>query len=99
MHSSEERSGIEIPDSVRPEVIMTSLTLGHGYRWTVLTRHPLLIAHGAPSLGSGNMPELLITGERSMVVAGGDAVYVERIRRVLEMLQRQSHRVRFLREE
>ncbi len=99
MHSSEERSGIEIPDGVRPEAIMSSLTLGHGYRWTVLTRHPLLIAHGAPSLGSGNMPELLITSHRSMVVAGGDPVYVERIRQVLEMLQRQSHRVHFMKEE
>jgi organic radical activating enzyme len=41
------------------------------------------------------MPELLLTGEKSMVIAGGDPVYVERIRSILEMLQRQSHRVCF----
>ena len=99
MQSSEERSGIEIPAGVKPEVVMTSLTLGHGYRWTVLTRQPLLIAHGAPSLGSGNMPELLITSDKTMVVAGGDIAYVERIRSVLEMLQRQSQRIRFLKED
>jgi hypothetical protein len=99
MQPSEERSGLEIPEGVKPEVVMTSLTLGHGYRWTVLTRKPLLIAHGAPSLGSGNMPELLITSDRTMIVAGDDSVYVERIRSVLEMLQRQSHRLRFIKEE
>jgi hypothetical protein len=98
MHSSEERSGIEIPEDVKPESIMTSLTLGHGYQWTVLTRHPQLIAYGAPTLGSGNMPELVITSTKSMIASGGDIEYVERIRRVLEMLKRQSHRVRFSKE-
>ncbi|MFW9956660.1 MAG: hypothetical protein ACFFCT_01200 [Candidatus Odinarchaeota archaeon] len=98
MQSSEERSGIEIPVGVKPDAIMTSLTIGHGYRWTVLTRRPLLIAHGAPSRGSGNMPELLITGDRSMIIAGSDVEYVDRIRQILAMLQRQSHRVSFLRE-
>jgi hypothetical protein len=99
MQSSDERSGIEIPEGVKPETIMTSLTLGHGYQWTILTRYPQLIAHGAPTLGSGNMPELLFTSERSLVVSGGDIVYVERIRRVLEMLVRQSHRIRFVKED
>ena len=88
MYPEETRTGLEIPPGVRPDDIMRSLELGHGYKWTVLTREPLLVAHGNPTLG--NMPELLMTGTESLVVAGGDAVYVDRIRQVLDMLQRHS---------
>ena len=91
MYHNEMRSGIEIPPGVKPEEIMRSLELGHGYKWTVLTRQPLLVAHGNPTLG--NMPELLMTGNRSIIVAGGDPAYVDRLRQVLEMLQRHSHRL------
>ncbi|MBE0526372.1 MAG: hypothetical protein IH631_05480, partial [Candidatus Thorarchaeota archaeon] len=89
-------SGVEIPAGVKVDDIMRSLAIGHGYKWTVLTRDPLIIAHGAPTVG--NMPELLLTGKKPMIVAGGDAIYVERIRNILEMLQRQSHRVQFTKE-
>ncbi len=95
---SEQRSGIEIPEGMNPETIMTFLEVGHNYHWTVLTRQPLLIAHGAPARGSGNMPEILLAGNRSMIIAGGDTAYVERIRHVLEMLQRQSERITFTKE-
>jgi hypothetical protein len=98
MSSSEQRSGIEIPEGVKPETIMNFLEVGHNYHWTVLTRLPLLVAHGAPALGSGNMPEILLTGNRSMIIAGGDTTYVERIRHMLEMLQRQSQRIIFTKE-
>lgn len=91
MYPNELRSGLEIPTSVRPEEIMRSLEIGHGYKWTVLTRQPILIAHGSPTLG--NMPELLMTGNRSIVVAGGNPAYVERLRQVLDMLQRHSQRL------
>jgi hypothetical protein len=97
MSSYEQRTGVEIPRGVSPESIMSSLKIGHGYQWTVLTRHPILIAHGASKFG--NMPELLLAGKKSMVIAGGDPVYIARIRSVLEMLQRQSHRVSFSRED
>jgi hypothetical protein len=97
MQSHEQRSGVEIPQGVKPDDIMRSLAIGHGYVWTVLTRKPLLIAHGAPTLG--NMPELLLTGNKPMIVAGGDAIYVDRIQNILEMLQRQSHRVQFTKED
>jgi len=96
MQSHEPRAGVEIPEGVKVEEIMRSLAIGHGYKWTVLTREPLIIAHGAPSIG--NMPELLLTGNKPIVVAGGDIVYVDRIRNILEMLQRQAHRVRFTQE-
>ena len=96
MQSHEQRSGVEIPAGVKVEEIMRSLAIGHGYKWTILTREPLIIAHGAPSIG--NMPELLLTGNKPIVVAGGDPVYVNRIRNILEMLQRQAHRVRFTQE-
>jgi hypothetical protein len=91
MYPRELRSGLEIPACVKPEDIMRSLELGHGYKWTVLTRQPLLVAHGNPTLG--NMPELLITGNRSIVIAGGDPVYVDRLRQVLDMLQRSTQRL------
>ena len=97
MQLHEQRTGVEIPKGVKVDDIMRSLAIGHGYRWTVLTRKPLLIAHGAPTIGQ--MPELLLTGSKPMVVSGGDIVYVERIRNVLEMLLRQSHRVQFTQEE
>ena len=91
MYTNELRSGLEIPIGVKPEDIMRSLELGHGYKWTVLTRRPLLVAHGNPTLG--NMPELLMTGNRSIVVAGGNPAYVDRLKQVLEMLQRHSKRI------
>jgi len=93
----EQRTGIEIPDGVKISDIMRSLEIGHGYKWTVLTKQPLLIAHGTPRVES-SMPEILLTGSKPMVVAGGDAAYVERIRNILEMLKRQSHRVQFTQE-
>ncbi|MFX1560155.1 MAG: hypothetical protein ACFFBL_06185 [Promethearchaeota archaeon] len=91
MYPIELRSGLEIPSGVKPEDIMRSLEHGHGYKWTVLTRRPILVAHGNPTLG--NMPELLLTGNRSMVIAGGDPAYVGRLRQVLDMLQRHSQRI------
>ncbi|MFW9843691.1 MAG: hypothetical protein ACFFEV_03875 [Candidatus Thorarchaeota archaeon] len=93
MQSRDHRIGIEIPQGVKVDDIMRSLEIGHGYQWTVLTRTPLLIAHGQPTIG--NMPEILLTGTKPMVVAGGDIVYVDRIRNILEMIQRQYHRVQF----
>jgi len=86
MQSHESRSGVEIPDGIKVDDIMRSLAIGHGYKWTVLTRKPLIIA-------------LLLTGTKPMVISGGDIVYVERIRNVLEMLLRQSHRIQFTQEE
>jgi hypothetical protein len=77
---------VEIPFNVRDEDIMQSLDMGHGYKWTVLIRQPVIIAHGAPTIG--NMPELLITGDRTLIIEGGDPAYVERIRQVLAILQR-----------
>jgi len=97
MQSHEHRTGVEIPQGVKPSDIMRSLEIGHGYVWTVLTRKPLLIAHGAPTIG--NMPELLLTGSKPMIVAGGDSAYLDRIRNILEMLQRQAHRVQFTQED
>ena len=91
MYPIELRSGLEIPPGVKPEEIMRSLELGHGYKWTVLVRRPLLVVHGTPTIG--NMPELLMTGNRSIVVAGGDPAYVDRLRQVLDMLQRHSQRL------
>lgn len=90
MHQHEHRAGVEIPFGVKPEDIMRTLEIGHGYKWIVLVRQPVVIAHGTPTIG--NMPELLMTGDHSMIVAGGDPAYVDRIRQVLVMLQRQSHR-------
>lgn len=96
MQLSEQRSGIEIPSGVKPKDIMESLKLGHGYRWIILTEKPVLIAFGESSVG--DMPELLFTGNHSMVIAGSNLLYKTRIQSVLKMLQRQSHRLDFSKE-
>ncbi|TFG34593.1 hypothetical protein EU527_02495 [Candidatus Thorarchaeota archaeon] len=96
MHLSEQRSGILIPEGVNPKDIIESLTIGHGYKWIILTEQPILVAYGEPSVG--DMPELLLTGDKSIVVAGSNSAYVSRIRSVLEMLQRQAHRINFSKE-
>jgi len=96
MHLLEPRCGLEIPEQVDPKDFMRSLIIGHGYRWTILTEHPILIAFGETSVG--DMPELLITGGRSVVISGGNNAYVNRIRCILEMLQRQAHRIDFSKE-
>lgn len=97
MQLHEQRTGVEIPPGVKTSDIMRALEIGHGYKWIILTRHPILVAHGTPTIG--NMPELLLTGSKPLVVSGGDEAYVERIRNVLQMLQRQSHRVQFTKED
>jgi hypothetical protein len=96
MHLLEHRSGLEIPEQVDPKDFMRSLIIGHRYRWTILTEHPILIAFGETTVG--DMPELLITGSRSVVISGGNDAYVNRIKSILEMLQRQAHRVDFSKE-
>ncbi|MFX1370040.1 MAG: hypothetical protein ACFFAY_15715 [Promethearchaeota archaeon] len=67
---------------------MQSLELGHGYSWRILVKSPALIAHGSPS--HGNMPELLLIADRTLVLDGGDPAYAARIKSVLAMLSRQS---------
>lgn len=79
---------MEIPFDVSEEDIMRALEIGHGYKWTVLIKHPVVVAHGAPTIG--NMPELLMSGDCTLIVDGGDPAYVERLRQVLTMLQRHS---------
>jgi hypothetical protein len=88
LYQGDYRSGVEIPFGVSYEEIMRFLEIGHGYSWTVLIREPVTIAHGKPTIG--NMPELLMTGDRTLIIAGGNPAYVERIRQVLAMLQRQT---------
>jgi len=84
-----DRTGLDLPRGVKPQTVMDALQKGHGYQWIVLCRSPVLIAYGAPSHGE-NLPELLLTGNRTLVMAGGGPVYAERFRRVLEILQRQE---------
>jgi len=86
-----DRIGLKIPNGVTSESLMRTLELGHGYSWRVLVRDPALVAHGAPS--HGNMPEVLLLGGRTLIVAGGDAAYANRIESVLAMLTRQSKRI------
>jgi phage FluMu protein gp41 len=35
------------------------------------------------------MPEILLIGEKILIISGSDTVYAERLQRVLEMLKRQ----------
>lgn len=81
--STEAQAKITIPDSLRPQAVMDSLSVGHGYSWMVLVPTPVKIAHGRTS--SGDMPELLVVG-RTLLTSGGDGVYIDRLRRMLEVL-------------
>ena len=74
---------ITIPTSLRPQAVMDSLTVGHGYNWIILVPTPRRIAHGSTS--SGDMPELLIVG-KTLLMSGGKEVYIRRLRRMLEVL-------------
>lgn len=89
MLKSAERTALELPIGVTHDSVIRSLELGHGYMWMTLTRNPVRVTYG--SSRTGNMPELLILGARSLLLSGGDDVYIERIQRVLEMLSRQNH--------
>lgn len=91
MHSpSSERTGLALPRNVKPQLVMDALTKGHGYQWIVLARNPMLLAYGEPP--SGNMPQLLFTGNTTLVVAFGDPAYVHRLRRMLEILEQQEEK-------
>ena len=81
--SAEAQAKITIPDSLRSQAVMDSLSAGHGYIWMVLVPTPVIIAHGRTS--SGDMPELLVIG-RTLLTSGGDGVYIDRLRRMLEVL-------------
>jgi hypothetical protein len=81
-----ERIELRIPSTVQPVQVMEILQLGHSYSWIVLAREPVLLAYGAPSIG--NMPELFVIGESTLLLAGGEEAYVDRIQHVIDMLQR-----------
>jgi len=69
---------------------MDALTKGHGYQWLAIAKRPILLVYGETS--SGEMPQLLLTGNTTLVVSGGDGAYIERLRRMLEILERQEER-------
>jgi len=89
--STEVQAQITIPTSLRPQAVMDSLSVGHGYSWIVLVPTPVRIAHG--STLCGDMPELLIVG-KILLTSGGNEVYISRLRRMLEVLSGTAVRVR-----
>ena len=89
--STEVQAQITIPTSLRPQAVMDSLSIGHGYSWIVIVPRPLRIAHGSTS--GDDMPELLIVG-KTLLTSGGDEVYINRLRRMLEVLSGTAVRVR-----
>ena len=89
--SPEVQAQITIPTSLRPQAVMDSLSVGHGYSWIVIVPTPLRIAHGSTS--GDDMPELLIVG-KTLLMSGGDEVYISRLRRMLEVLSGTAVRVR-----
>ncbi|MHA2189260.1 MAG: hypothetical protein ACXAEB_00095 [Candidatus Thorarchaeota archaeon] len=91
MFKLNDRTSLDLPAKVAPSSVMQLLEIGHGYRWTIITRNPALLAHGLPA--TGDMPELLIVGKKTLIISGGNTVYVERIERILDMLSRRSQNV------
>ncbi len=89
--SPEVQAQITIPTSLPPQAVMDSLSVGHGYSWMVLVPTPMRIAHGSTS--DGDMPELLIVG-KTLLMSGGNEVYIGRLRRMLEVLSGTAVRVR-----
>ncbi len=89
--SPEVQAQITIPTSLRPQAVMDSLSVGHGYSWIVIVPTPLKIAHGSTT--GDDMPELLIVG-KTLLMSGGDEVYISRLRRMLEVLSGTAVRVR-----
>jgi len=87
---TEVQAKITIPISLRPQAVMDSLSIGHGYSWIVLVPTPVRIAHGSTS--GGDMPELLIVG-KTLLTSGGDEVYIDRLRRMLEVLSGTAVRI------
>ncbi|NHJ15148.1 MAG: hypothetical protein EAX95_15805 [Candidatus Thorarchaeota archaeon] len=84
----DNRIAIEIPPGLSSDSIMRSLELGHGYVWQVIVKDPALVAYGSTKYG--DMPELLLLAGRTLIVSDGNRTYANRIRSVLEMLQRQK---------
>lgn len=75
---------------------MDALTKGHGYQWITLARRPVLLVYGEAT--SQEMPQLLFTGNTTLVVSSADPAYVERLRRMLQVLDQQEEK-QFLAQE
>jgi hypothetical protein len=69
---------------------MEALTKGHGYTWLVLARRPALLVYGEAS--SRELPQLLFTGNSTLVVASANSGYIPRLRRIMEILQQQEEK-------
>jgi hypothetical protein len=69
---------------------MDALTKGHGYQWIVLARRPALLVYGEAA--SQELPQLLFTGNSTLVVSSVDPAYVDRLRRILQVLEQQEEK-------
>lgn len=84
MKTCERYAQLDIPDGLSAEQLMRTMSAGHGYRWTVLSTSPVLVAHGESP--SSELAELLII-DRDLVFAR-DTVFEERLIRLLEAIIR-----------
>jgi hypothetical protein len=77
-----------IPDELSPDVVMTFMESGLGYRWTVVSKEPYLVSHGAQDKGGIGEVALI---ERNILVWGED-VLVRRISHLLDVMRKTARR-------
>ncbi|MHA1959844.1 MAG: hypothetical protein ACW99U_06415 [Candidatus Thorarchaeota archaeon] len=76
-------STVTIPKSIGPQIIIESLTTGHGYKWTFLMRSPKRVAHAQSA--RRDLPELVLI-DHAILVWDGDDAFPERLKRVISLL-------------
>ena len=74
---------VPIPIGLKTEIVMKSLSIGHGYDWLVLVHEPVLVASGIPI--ADNLPELFLI-HRMLWIRREDIHHLTRLEHTLERL-------------
>ncbi len=82
---------IRIPTGLSLNRLIRTLEIGHGYRWLTITKTPRLVVYGRSQ--SQDLPEILAMDPNILVLDGGDPNSVNRLRRLMTLLTRQSAQV------
>ena len=74
---------IQVPSGLSIETLMRSFEIGHGYKWLILDRKPVLIVSGIPS--NDFMPELFLV-KRTLWIRYEDSEHKDRLEHTLKRL-------------
>ena len=89
MHEMGTPSILEIPPSVKIEVVMDFLQRGHGYFWSIVSRAPIPMILGHPP--RAGLPEIVVVN-RTIYAHPNDSVMKGRLDKMLQMLDRKEER-------